>query len=489
MKSGLYLILVTILLGLPQWGISQEKPNIILFLADDLGYGDIGVYGCKDIRTPNIDRLAAEGAKFTSFYANGSLCSPTRTALLSGRYQHRVGGMESAIGAGNVGRYDEAAWLVERKELGLPPDMSTLPRELKKAGYNTAIVGKWHLGYEEKFRPHNHFFDYSFGPIGIGAEHFYHVEQGKVHIEDSANFTGFHTLAKNGKEEFREGYYSTHLFTDEAKTWLNKQDKNTPFFLYVPYSVPHSPYQGPNDYADTPFNRQEWETRNRTRETYSNMVEEMDKGIGEILAVLERKNLDENTIVVFFSDNGGTKTANNGIYRGNKGLVYEGGIRVPCVVKWPEMIAHHTESEQVTISFDITLSLLHYAGVNVADLKLDGYNMLAHVIEYKPDFNRTLFWRKKRGSQVLKAVRDGNMKMVIEYQNGVQISKELFNLADDPTESNNLLKTHKALVESLDKKLAQWEVEVRAERLAGFTPKPPKTTANNKTNNRLAVEE
>jgi len=162
------------------FGCSQQKPNIIIFLADDLGYGDLGSYGCTDIRTPNIDKLAAQGVSFTNFYANGPECTPTRTALLSGYYQQRVGGLECAIGAGNVGRYDEARWLSEQHEHGLPPEYANLPFSLKKAGYATAIFGKWHLGYEEKFRPNNNGFDYSFGPIGYGGDYFYHVEQDPI---------------------------------------------------------------------------------------------------------------------------------------------------------------------------------------------------------------------------------------------------------------------------------------------------------------------
>jgi len=184
MKNLLYVILPLTMINTPAWSYPEEKPNIILIVADDLGYGDISCYGGKDIKTPNIDKLASEGARFTSFYANGPVCSPTRAALLSGRYQQRVGGLEAPIGAGNIGRYDEAAWLVERKELGLPPELSILPKELKKAGYNTAIVGKWHLGYEKKFRPHNHFFDYSFGTFGIGGEHFYHTERYPMNLDD-----------------------------------------------------------------------------------------------------------------------------------------------------------------------------------------------------------------------------------------------------------------------------------------------------------------
>lgn len=456
-----------ILLLFSQYSGAQEKPNIILIVADDLGYGDLGCYGCKDIKTPNIDKLSSEGVTFTGFYANGPVCSPTRAALLSGIYQQRIGGLESPIGAGNIGRYDEAEWLAERRELGLPVEYSTLTRELKKAGYNTAIVGKWHLGYEEKFRPHHHFFDYSFGTFGIGGEHFYHTERYPMNLNDSA-FSDMHTLSRNGKEVFRDGYYSTHLYTDEAKAWLNQQNNKTPFFLYLPYTVPHSPYQGPDDFTDRPFTNEEWNTRNKSRKTYAEMVEEMDRGIGELLGLLGRKKLDENTIVIFFSDNGGTKIANNGIYKGHKGELYEGGIRVPCIIRWPKKIPQYTVSDQVSLSFDLTFSLLKHAGIPAEKLELDGYDIISHIINDLPNKERTVFWRVKSGKQIIKAVREGNMKLIVEHlDDGLEIRK-LFNIEKDPVEAVDMIEKNPELHRKLQMKLSQWENEVRAERLAEF---------------------
>ncbi|SHF67639.1 N-acetylgalactosamine-6-sulfatase [Mariniphaga anaerophila] len=444
---------------------AQDQPNVVLILADDLGYGDVGCYGSRDIKTPNIDRLATEGVRFSNFYSNGPECSPTRAALLSGLYQQRIGGLECAIGAGNIGRYDEAAWLVDKKELGLPREYCVLPRELKKAGYNTAIIGKWHLGYEEKFRPHNQFFDYSFGTFGIGGEYFYHVERGPINLDDST-FTGIHTLMKNGKETFRDGYYSTHLFTDEARAWLNQQNNKTPFFLYLPYTAPHTPFQGPNDFSEKPFTNEEWGTRNKSRKTYAEMVEEMDKGIGQVLDVLERKGLAKNTIVIFFSDNGGTKMSDNGVFSGYKGQVYEGGIRVPCIIKWPSMIPENSASDQASISFDLTLSIIARAGADISSLDLDGYDILSHVIDYKTDFDRTLFWRKKREESVVKAVRDGSMKLVVEYESDVLKNKKLYNLKTDPCESADLAEANPQMAKKLFEKLSGWEKEVQSERLS-----------------------
>ena len=443
---------------------STTKPNVIIILADDMGYGDLGCYGVKDIKTPNIDKLSTQGVRFTNFYANGPECTPTRASLLSGRYQQRVGGLECAIGGGNVGRYDEAKWLSDKRELGLPSEDCTLPFALKKAGYNTAITGKWHLGYEKKFRPNTHGFDYSIGLLGWGGDYFYQVEPDSTVRE--SDLTGSHTLAQNGKEIFRNGEYTTKLITREAINWLNQQNKEKPFFLYVPYTAPHDPYQGPNDDKGRPLQGKEWQFKSRAK--YIEMVEEMDKGIGQLLSALKEKNLDKETIVIFFSDNGGTKIANNGIFSGYKGNVYEGGIREPCIIRWPEKIPANTVSDQSAISFDLSRSILEQAGVKTGRLKLDGYDIINHIVQKKEDFDRTLFWRLKRANFVRKAVRDGDLKYLAIFKNNSIVEEKLFNLKDDPSEHHDLLTSMPEKAKELREKLSQWEEEVAAPRLKDF---------------------
>ncbi len=455
----LFFALIFVMLFDKGRSLLAQKPNIIIIIADDLGYGELGCYGSKDIKSPNIDRLANEGVRLTNFYANSAECTPTRVAILTGKYQQRVGGLECAIGMGNIGRYDEAIWLAAQKELGLPSDYSTLTKELKISGYNTANIGKWHLGYEEKFRPVNHFFDYSLGPLGYGGDYFYHVEQFPFEL---AGFTGAHTLARNGKEIFRPGYYSTHLFTDEAKAWINKQSSNKPFFLFLTYTAPHFPYQGSEDYNKDVA----WKMQNR--ETYVNMVTEMDRGIGEIVEILERKNLDQNTIVVFISDNGGIPAADNGIFRGHKGLLYEGGIRVPCIIRWPGKIAKNTVSDQMAIGFDLTYSSLVYAGADTDELLMDGFDIINHVVNKRNNINRTLYWRYKRENFIRKAIREGDMKYLIEYSDNKEVYRNLFNIKMDPTESRNLTDSLPDLVETLHKKIIEWEKMVESPRLADF---------------------
>ncbi len=443
---------------------SQRHPNIVLIVADDMGYGDLGCYGVKDIKTPNIDKLANEGVRLTNFYSNGPECTPTRTALLTGRYQQRVGGLECAIGAGNVGRYDEAIWLWNKKELGLPVEESTLLSSLKEAGYKMAMLGKWHLGYEKKFRPDQHGFDYSFGNLGYGGDYFYHIEQDEIDLDD---FTGAHNLAENGREVFYDGRYMTDLISEKAIEWLEDLDDKSPFFLYLPYTSPHTPMQGPEDDPGRPIRGDEWNLRSRAK--YIEMVESLDGGVGKILNYLSDNKLHNETVVIFFSDNGGTaRDANNGIFSGQKGQVYEGGIHVPCIIRWPGKINPNTSSEQISISFDLTRSIVNLSGTNTGDLKLDGYDIIDHIARGKNDIERTLFWRKKRGVIVHKAINDGAFKYLIVLNNDTITDEKLFRLRDDPSELNDLMIANPDRARELKEKLADWEHEVVAPRLEGF---------------------
>ena len=341
----------TALLGLllSLFGFSTDCPaadaplNIVLILADDMGYGDLGCYGCPDIRTPNIDSLAKQGVRLTSFYSNGPECTPTRTGLMTGRYQQRVGGLECAIGLAGVGRYDDAIRLAATHDLGLPPEQSVLARRLKDAGYATAICGKWHLGYEPKFLPSQHGFDHFFGPLGGGIDYFRHNEPG-----------GEHMLYLNDQKVHRDGYSDR---PDRRRSVpIHPPLKGRPFFLYVPFNAPHSPFQGPDDNTVAATNAENF---NRgTRATYIKMVERLDDRIGTILKTLDDTGASQNTLVIFTSDNGGPANSRNDPFSGRKGSTYEGGIRVPCLLRWPGKLAAGSESSQVGITMDLTASIL-----------------------------------------------------------------------------------------------------------------------------------
>lgn len=457
-------ILVNLIIVIACLSCDQKQPNIVLIVADDMGYGDLGCYGVRDIKTPQIDQLAREGVRLTNFYANGPECTPTRTALLTGRYQQRVGGLECAIGAGNIGRYDEAMWLWNKKELGLPVEEATLLRSLKNAGYKMAMLGKWHLGYEKKFRPDQHGFDYSFGNIGYGGDYFYHIEQDEINLPD---FSVAHNLAENGKEVFYDGQYMTDLISKKAVEWLEHLDGKTPFFLYLPYTSPHSPFQGPGDDLGRPIRGNEW--THSSREKYIEMVESLDTGVGKILDYLSDNKLDKETVVMFFSDNGGAREANNGIFSGQKGQVYEGGIHVPCIIRWPGRIDPNSVSEQSSISFDLSRSIINLSGINTDDIHLDGYDIVNHLAMEKNDIERTLFWRKKRGELVHKAINDGEFKYLVVMNNDSVTDEKLFKLEDDPSELNSLLFTNPDKTNELKEKLKKWEQDVEAPRLQDFS--------------------
>ncbi|NQT02523.1 MAG: sulfatase-like hydrolase/transferase [Planctomycetes bacterium] len=428
---------------------NTQVPNIILIMADDLGYGDVGSYGCTDIRTPAIDSLAAEGVRFTTFYANAPECTPTRTALLTGRYQHRVGGLECALGIGNVGRYDDAIRLRQTNDMGLPAEQTTIARMLKNAGYATAICGKWHLGYERKFFPLRHGFDYWFGPVGGAVDYFHHCE-----------YTGQPALYQNDRTIKREGYL-TDLITEEAVKFIQRQP-SSPFFLYVPYTSPHTPYQGPNDKKDKPVAQADYSKG--SREIYTEMVEQMDEGIGKILRALQDKNVADNTLVIFMSDNGANNKGNNSPYSGYKGNLFEGGIRVPCIVKWPSVLFEGTISNQPCITLDFSRSIVRAAGTKPPKNRpFDGIDILRVIETKQPIQKRTLFWRAQRGERTRKAVRDGSMKY-IRLRDGNDIREYLFDLEKDPAEKNNLLSEREKDVRKLKLLLEDWQEKVKHNR-------------------------
>ncbi len=440
-------------LPLARLGAASTRPNIVLFLADDLGFGDIASYGAPDIRTPNIDSIGRRGVRFTSFYTNGPECSPTRSALMTGRYQQRIGGLECAIGVGNVGRYDEAEWLAGRGELGLPLSEYSLPRALKDAGYDTACFGKWHLGYGEKFSPNRHGFDEYFGIMGGGSDYFTHIENG----------SGDHGLYQNEKPVKRTGY-TTDLFVDEAIAWL-KRRKDKPFFLYLPFNAPHTPIQDPDGYDPKTGSAP---VRQGHRPTYAKMVEREDKRIGDVLAQLDAMGVSGNTFVIFHSDNGGDANGRNDPYRGKKGSLWEGGIHVPCEMRWPGVLPEGKTISRVTLTMDIMPTLLAAAGVQPpAGRRFDGVDLLPVLTGRRPQFSRSVFWRFKRGTRVAKAAREGDLKLILDSG-----KEELYDLSRDEREQTNLLPGAAEAAASLRTKLAAWEREVMAPRLRPFRSEP-----------------
>jgi N-acetylgalactosamine-6-sulfatase len=446
---------VALLAPTPAPAAATTRPNVVLILADDLGYGDLGCYGCRDIRTPNIDRLAAQGVRFTHFYANGPECTPTRAALLTGRYQQRVGGLECAIGVGNVGRYDDAIRLQKKHDLGLPVEEVALPRLLKDVGYATALCGKWHLGYEDKFSPNRHGFDHAFYCLGGGMDYFLHVE-GPAPAPT--------VLRLNGKPLRRPGYF-TDLVAEEAVQFI-RASAGKPFFLYVAFTAPHAPFQGPKDRRPSPLPADSplWQQGKAPPKVYAAMVERLDEAVGKVLSELEARKLGGKTLVIFTSDNGGTASARPTPFSGIKGSTFEGGIRVPCVVRWPGVLPEKTVTEQVAITLDLSVSIAGVAGAKVSKGRpFDGVDVLGRLAKRQPVLERTLFWRARRGARTWWAVREGPLKYVAR-QDGGRKAEHLFDLRDDPGEKTNLLARRGADAARLKRLLGEWERMVRPKR-------------------------
>ncbi len=420
-------------------------PNIVFILADDLGYGDVGCYGAPDLRTPALDGLTRQGVQFTQFYANAPECTPTRAALLSGRYPQRAGGLECAIGLGNVGRYDDAIRLAERHDLGLPVSEAAIPRLLKQAGYSTAVIGKWHLGYEAKFNPTHYGFDYFFGPLGGAVDYFHHTEP-----------DGNSMLYRNTEPVRCDGYL-TDLLTEEALQFIQRQKTETPFFLYLTYTAPHAPYQADDTPHENPLTEENW--NQGSREVYVRMVERMDRGIGLILEELDRLGMTQNTLLIFCSDNGGTTYADNSLLAQGKGTLFEGGIRVPCIVRWPGRIAQGISSSKLAITMDLTASIARIAGVK-PERSLDGIDILAELENDRADIKRTLFWRTRRGERTWRAVRDGDMKYISDRE-GETLTEYLFDLNADPEEKKNLAESRDGAASNLRALLRAWERDIK----------------------------
>jgi len=422
----------------------RHKPNVVFILVDDMGYGDLGCYGHPRAKTPVIDRLAKEGVRFTQHYANGPECSPTRTAFLTGRYQQRAGGLECAIGTGNVGRYDDAIRLAGQRQLGLPAKQVVLPSALKPAGYVSGVFGKWHLGYEPQFNPVEHGWDDFFGYMGGNVHYFNHRETSELHV-----------LYRGRLPVHAEGYM-THLITDSSINFIERH-KDKPFFLYVSHECPHFPFQGPKD-VKKEVNKTNW--MKPDADTYVAMLEDLDSEVGRLLAALDKHKLADNTLVIFVSDNGGfAGAANMGPLNGAKSTTLEGGIRVPLIMRWPGRIRPGTTSHQVCVTFDLTRSILNLAQAKVSAKGLDGLDIVNHITARKPDFARTLFWRGKRGERIWSAVREGDLKYVRKVED--QTQEWLFDLSKDLAEKNDLSSAQPKQVARMKKLLFNWEKEVK----------------------------
>lgn len=410
---------------------AESKPNVVYIVSDDQGWKDVGFHG-SDIETPNLDRLAADGARLEQFYAQ-NMCTQSRAALLTGRYPFRYGLQTIVIPS--AGAY------------GLATDEWLLPQALQKAGYTTAIVGKWHLGHaDRKYWPRQRGFDYQYGPLLGEIDYFTHSAHGtKDWFRDN--------------EAIDEAGYVTTLLGDDAVKLIENHDKSKPLFLYMAFTAPHSPYQAPQEYLD-----QYARIEDPARRAYAAMITCMDDQIGRVVKVLEKRRMRKNTLIVFQSDNGGPRSAmftgevdmskstipaDNGPYRDGKAMMYEGGHRVVALANWPGKIKPGTVVNNPIHIVDMFPTIAALAGASAGDGKaLDGLNVWPAIADGQPSPRTEVVYNLE---PFRAAVRQGDWKLV--WRALLPASIELFNLKDDPSETKNLADQHPEKVAELQKRV------------------------------------
>lgn len=391
--------------GAPQ----GRKPNILFVMADDLGYADLSCYGRTEYRTPVLDRLAQQGIRFTQAYANSAVCTATRVALITGRYQYRLPvGLEEPLAS-------------PARHIGLPPGHPTLPSLLKQAGYGTALVGKWHMGWLPDF-----------SPLKSGYDHFYGFRAGAVDYFTHGYRTGPDLW--DGDVPVEEHGYLTDLLATKAIGLIGDYaEARQSFFLSLHFNAPHWPWEGPDDEAESKrIAGKLGDYDGGDLATYARMVVAMDSAIGRVLQTLDRHGIADNTIVVFTSDNGGERFSKMWPFSGSKMELLEGGLRIPAMALWPGRIAPGTTTDQVAISMDWVATLLAAAGAKPADqYPLDGMNLLPWLTGNGTPMARTLYWRYHANGQ--RAVRDGDLKWL-----QIRSNDFLFDVSRDPLERANL---------------------------------------------------
>ncbi|MFO7825612.1 MAG: sulfatase-like hydrolase/transferase [Cyclobacterium sp.] len=427
------------LLALLGWGCNSQPskeahynpertlPNVVLIMADDMGFNDLGCYGNSTVHTPNIDRLAASGIRLTDYHSNGVVCSPTRAALLTGLYPQEAG-VEGVVTAKS------------HRKSGMSPDKLTLGEYLKESGYATAIYGKWHLGYEPEFGPNIQGFDQFKGFVSGNVDYFSHIDQ-----------EGYEDWWINQSLQKETGYL-TDLISRNAIEFLEKKEDDKPFFLYLAHGAPHYPYQGPNDKADRTvggdFPIQG--SREDKAAAYKEMIESLDENVGKLMEYLEKNRLAEQTLVIFCSDNGGTKNVgSNAPYSGFKGQLYEGGHRVPAIFSWKDKITPG-ESDALVLSMDLFPTIASLMGLEVPK-DLSGKDMSEIFDGPIPDIEeeaRTVFWRFKNQA----AARKGQWKLLI-----IDGESSLYNLSTDVQELNDVSDEYPDIFQELNKAYKEWE--------------------------------
>ena len=437
--------MVTLALGTngPDARPPAKPPNIVFILADDLGFADVACYGRPDLRTPNVDRLAAQGVRLLQAYANSAVCTATRVGLITGRYQYRLRvGLEEPL-AGNA-------------DVGLEPSHPTLPSLLRKAGYGTTLVGKWHLGALPKF-----------GPLQSGYDHFYGFRGGAVDYYSHANPAGKDDLWDEDVPVQQAGYL-TELLGSRAVDVVNGYARSRqPFMLSLHLNAPHWPWEAPGDEAESERLRTKrgglFDLEGGSQRTYQRMIEAMDLQIGRVLRALHARGLIDDTIVIFTSDNGGERFADTWPFTGKKTELLEGGLRIPAVISWPARIPRGRTTDQVAISMDWVPTLLAAAGTAPDPAyPSDGVNLLSVLTRHAPPIPRKLYWRYKGNAQ--RAMREGDLKFL-----KIRDNTFLFDVVADPLERANLKHRRQDDYQRLEREWLDWNTTMLPEIKESFT--------------------
>ncbi len=423
-------LIVLFFFGSANFVNGQSKPNIIYIMADDMGYADLSCYGRKDYQTPNLDKLASQGVKFTNAYTGAPLCTPTRTSFMTGRYPART----------PVGLLEPIDWTTSDSLAGLSPDYPSVATLVKKSGYHTYLVGKWHLGFNASKSPLKNGFDEFFGFKGGGTDYISHTDP-----------SGNNDLFQDDTPVTKEGYMTNLLMEKTVEIIRRGHDK--PFFLTLMFSAPHWPWQAPGD-KPYPLGNAEWK-KGGSPEKYAAMIKSMDDAVGTILRTLDEEKISDHTVVIFTSDNGGERFSDMGIYQKGKPQLWEGGIRTAAFIRWPGKIPPNSVTNQVSITMDWTATILALAKAKpAAGFPLDGIDLMPVCRDRKKVTTRTLYWRVfQRNKQ--KAMRDGDWKYLKDEK-----GEYLFNLVKDPGEKTDRKETEKSIFERLKQKYSDWEKTV-----------------------------
>ncbi|MBB6460475.1 sulfatase family protein [Flammeovirga kamogawensis] len=424
----------------------NKSPNLIVIMTDDMGWADVGFNGCKDIPTPNIDVIADQGVKFNEGYVSFPVCGPSRAGFLTGRYQDRFGYTTNpSIDPNNA-------------ISGLPVEEETIAQVLNKADYKSAIIGKWHMGTNPVFHPLVRGFDYFYGFLSGGHNYFPENLTLNGLSEVTSKWGWYRTKIIENRENVETTDYLTDELTNSAVKYIKKQaDAGENFMVYLAYNAPHTPLQATEKYLSRFPN-----ITNKKRKTYAAMVSAVDDGVGRVLQTLKDKGVDENTIIVFLSDNGGAhnNASDNGPLRGKKGDLFEGGVRVPFAMRWKGVIPEGQTYENAVSSLDIMATIVAQTDVKISkERPLDGVNLIPYLTgKNKGAPHDYLFWRKWEKNAM--AVRYGNYKLVANSNQDTTPS-ELFDLSKDGAETINIKSEHKKVVADLTKEWNHWNAQLK----------------------------